>query len=157
MITLRPITEMDCRMVWYWANDPAVRAVSFSKGDIPYDSHIRWFRKKLSDPNCEFFIADDRNRKSIGLIRYDLSDDDATVSVIVDSRYKGQGYGAQIITCGSERIFTNRQVNKIHAYVLPQNKASVKAFKKANFRFREDTIVKGQPAKHFILTKKALK
>ena len=148
---------MDCRLVWHWANDPSVRAVSFSKDDIPYDTHIRWFKNKLNDPNCVFYIADDRNRESIGLIRYNLSEDDATVSVIVDSRYKGQGYGSHIITCGSERIFTNRRVNRIHAYVLPQNKASVRAFRKANFRFREDTIVKGQPAKHFILTRKVQK
>jgi RimJ/RimL family protein N-acetyltransferase len=142
-------------MVWCWANDPRVRAVSFSKDDIPYDTHIRWFEKKLNDPNCVFFIADKTNHKPVGLVRYDLAGDDATVSVIVDNNFRGEGYGSHIITRGSEKIFKTRQVGKIHAYVLPQNYASVKAFKIANFKFIEDTTVKGQPAKHFILSKEA--
>jgi RimJ/RimL family protein N-acetyltransferase len=142
-------------MVWCWTNDPQVRAVSFSKDDIPYETHIRWFEKKLNDPNCLFFIADKNNQEAIGLVRYDLVGDDATVSVIVDNNFKGQGYGSHIIARGSEKIFQSRQVGKIHAYVLPQNYTSVKTFKKANFKFMEDTTVKGQLAKHFILSKEA--
>jgi RimJ/RimL family protein N-acetyltransferase len=156
MITLRPVTDKDCKMVWFWANDPQVRAFSFSKDDISYDTHIRWFEMKLNDPNCAFFIADKTNHQSVGLVRYDLTGEDATISVIVSKNFKGQGYGSHIIKNGSERIFKTRQVAKIHAYMLPQNYASVKAFKKANFKFMENTIVKGQPAIHFVLTKEAL-
>ena len=155
MITLRPATNKDCKMVWHLANDPQVRAVSFSKNDIPFDTHIRWFEKKLNDPNCVFFIADKTRQQSVGLVRYDLAGGEATVSVIVDYNFKGRGYGSHIITLGSETIFRTRQVGKIHAYVLPQNYASVKAFKKANYKLMEDTTVKGQPAKHFILAKEA--
>jgi UDP-2,4-diacetamido-2,4,6-trideoxy-beta-L-altropyranose hydrolase len=155
MITLRPVTEKDCKMVWSWANDRGVRSVSFSKDDIPYDSHIKWFKKKLNDPNCVFFIAEEINQKPVGQVRYDLVGDEATISVIVDDNFKGRGYGLQIIARASERIFKIRHVRKIHAYVMPENHASIKVFKKANFQLIESTTVNGQPASHFILSKKA--
>jgi RimJ/RimL family protein N-acetyltransferase len=142
-------------MVWSWANDPAVRAVSFSKDDIPYDAHIRWFKTKLYDPNCVFFIAEEINQKPIGQVRYDLVGNEATISVIVDDNFKGQGYGPQIIARASGRIFNIGHVKKIHAYVMPENHASIKAFKKANFKLIGSTTVKGQPASHFILSKEA--
>ena len=155
MITLRPVTEKDCKMVWSWTNDPGVRAVSFSKGDISYDTHIRWFKTKLNEPNCVFFIAEEIDQEPVGLVRYDMVGGEATISVIVDDNFKGQGYGSQIIARASERIFKIRHVRTIHAYVMPENHASIKAFKKANFQLIESTTVKGQPASHFILSKGA--
>ena len=112
------------------------------------------FKEKLNDPNCIFYIAEDTNHQSVGLVRYDMAGNDATISVIVDHNFNGRGYGAHIIARGSEKIFKNGKVEKIHAYILPQNQASVKAFKKANFKWLEDTTVEGQPAKHLILVKK---
>ena len=155
MITLRPVTKKDCKMVWSWANDPGVRAVSFSKDDIPYDSHNTWFKTKLSDPNCVFFIAEEINQQPVGQVRYDLVDNEATISVIVDENFRDQGYGLQIIARASERMFKIRHVVTIHAYVMPENHASIKAFKKANFKLIESTTVKGQPASHYILSKEA--
>ena len=155
MITLRSVTEKDCKMVWSWATDPGVRAVSFSSDDIPYDTHIRWFKTKLNDPNCVFFIAEEINQEPVGQVRYDLVDNEATISVIVDDNFKGQGYGSQIIARASERIFKIQHVRTIHAYVMPENHASIKAFKKANFQLIESTTVNGQLASHFVLSKKA--
>jgi UDP-2,4-diacetamido-2,4,6-trideoxy-beta-L-altropyranose hydrolase len=39
MITLKRATQEDCRLIWKWANDPDVRAASFSSKPIPYDTH----------------------------------------------------------------------------------------------------------------------
>ena len=155
MITLRPATEKDCNMVWRWANDPGVRAVSFSKDDIPYDMHGKWFKKKLINPKCVFFIAETINQEPVGQVRYDLVGSEATISVIVDENYRGQGYGSQIIAHASGRIFDTGCVKAIHAYVELGNHSSVNAFKKAGFKSIEITTVKNQPANHLILSKEA--
>ena len=155
MITLRTVTEKDCRMVWCWANDPGVRAVSFSKDDIPYDTHVRWFKKKLNDPDCVFFIAEEINKKPVGQVRYDLAGNEATISIIVDENFKSQGYGSQIIAHASEKIFKTNRVKTIHAYVKLENHASVKTFKKAGFKLIGNTSVNNQPANHLVLSKEA--
>ena len=140
-------------MVWRWANDPEVRAVSFSKDDIPYDSHVKWFKKKLNNPKCVFFIAEKINQEPVGQVRYDLIGSEATISVIVDEIYRDQGYGSQIIAHASGRIFETGRVKAIHAYVKSGNHSSVKAFKKAGFKLTEMTTVKNQPANHLVLAK----
>jgi RimJ/RimL family protein N-acetyltransferase len=152
MITLRPVTEKDCNMVWCWANDPEVRAVSFSSDDIPYDAHVKWFNNKLNNPGCVFFIAEEINQKPVGQVRYDLLGNEATISVIVAENYRDQGYGSRIIVRASDWIFETSRVKKIHAYVKLGNHPSLKAFKKAGFKLTEITTVKNQLANHLLLS-----
>src|SRR5207253_11507460 len=58
-VNLRPVRPADCRLLWEWANEPAVRAVSFNPEPIPWDQHQQWFAAKLNDRACIFWIAED--------------------------------------------------------------------------------------------------
>jgi spore coat polysaccharide biosynthesis predicted glycosyltransferase SpsG len=48
-LSLRPANADDARLIWEWASDPTVRAVSFTSVPIPWETHVRWFDSKLSD------------------------------------------------------------------------------------------------------------
>jgi RimJ/RimL family protein N-acetyltransferase len=150
-IRLRPASESDCRMVWEWANDPAVRAVSFTSDPIPWASHMRWFGGRLQDPACHYRIIQDRQGGAIGQIRFDQSGPEATVSVGLDRGVRGGGLGAAGIVCGTEDLFGRSPVSLVHAYVKPDNLASVRAFEAAGFTCAGPTTVRGQSALHFTL------
>jgi RimJ/RimL family protein N-acetyltransferase len=154
MIKLRPVSNGDCRLIWQWANDPEVRAVSFSSDSIPFENHVKWFEAKLNDPNCCFYVAENRQHESVGQVRFDIKGKHAVISISLDRKFRSQGYGSKLIQLASQKILEVSNVAVIHAYVKKENLVSLKAFQKVGFNILEDTFVKAQPAHHLVRKKK---
>ncbi len=173
---LRPATADDCRRVWEWANDPVVRAVSFSSETIPWASHAAWFSQKLSDANCRLWIAEEpeqiprpatdalqpvlensegrqdaRPALAVGQVRFDLESHTATISVGLDVRRRGKNLGALLIWSACQKLFRESAVEAVHALIKPDNAASIRAFKKAGFEPAGEAAVKGCVALKFVL------
>jgi len=153
-IRLRQVCEKDARLVWEWANDPSVRTVSFSAEPIPWGQHLKWFQSKLKDPDYVFYIALDGEDIPIGQIRYDLKDGEAIVSISLDSSFRGQGYGREIIELSSQKLFKVLDAKCIHSYVKMSNEVSVKMFLEAGFKKMGMEMNHGEIAVHLILSRK---
>ena len=93
------------------------------------------------------------NETPVGQVRYDLKGHEAVVSVSVDQKLRGRGYGHSAIRLSSKELFRVSKVNTIYAYVKPENKNSVLAFLKAGFRDGGTTIIQGHRARVFTLAK----
>lgn len=154
MIKLRKVSEKDCRLIWKWANDPKVRAESFTSKAIPYSDHVIWFERKINDPDCHLYIAENSDGKSVGQVRFELDENSATISISLDHKFRSRGYGTKIIALASQKLFEISEVNIIHAYIKKGNVASELAFQKAGFIFLENAQINSQHAGHFILEKK---
>ena len=137
MIKLRQASRKDCEMIWQWANDPEVRAVSFAPEPIEYDNHVKWFEARLSDADCRMYIADDiaanRPPAPLGQIRFELKGREAVISISLDRKFRGQGHGGRIIALASRAFLASSDAQTIHAYIKKDNPASLAAFKKAGF------------------------
>lgn len=155
MLTLRRVREDDCRLLWEWANDPTVRAVSFSSEPIPWERQVEWFQSKLENPHCLFYIAVDGEGTPIGQARYDISDNEAVISISIAKDFRGRGYGSEIIRIASEQVFNVSSVDTIHAYINQANEASTRAFSKAGFRDAGRTTIHEHRAAHLILKREA--
>ena len=156
MIELRYVEEKDSRLIWHWANDPQVRAVSFSSEPIPWENHGQWFAARLADPQCIFLVATNENDTPVGQVRYDIEDDKARVSVSVDKQFRGQGLGTWLIKLSAQRIFNEREIDTILAYIKLDNAASVGAFQKAGFARAGIVRVNGHSAVEMRLKKAAM-
>ena len=156
MLRLRQVCEDDCRLLWEWANDPEVRAVSFSSEPIPWEQHVKWFKSKLKDPHCIFYIAINSDGVPVGQVRYEAEGNGAVVSVSIDRKFRGKGYGSMMIWVASQKLFGISDVTAIHAYVKQGNEASDRAFVKAGFRKVGTTVIRGHQAIHLVLQKDGL-
>jgi len=154
MLNLRRVSEKDSKLIWEWANDPDVRTVSFFTETFPYEEHVKWFKTKIEDQDCYFYIAENTHNAPVGQVRYDIEGQDATISVSLDRNYRGKGYGPDLIELSSKKIFNETDVKVIHAYIKKVNDASIKAFNTAGFTYIEDIIIRSQTANHLILKKK---
>ncbi|MGQ9862393.1 MAG: GNAT family N-acetyltransferase [Thiobacillaceae bacterium] len=151
-VTLRPACMDDCRLVWEWANDPEVRAASFSTDPIPWTDHVKWFENKLRDPNCFFFIALDENGSPVGQVRLDSDESgQAEINICLGKDKRGLGYGPIMVGMAVEEIFARTSVSSVHAFIKAQNQASIKVFEKAGFRRQGVDIVKGNQAVHYFI------
>jgi RimJ/RimL family protein N-acetyltransferase len=156
MLKLRQISAEDCRIVWEWSNDPEVRAVSFSSEAIPYEHHVAWFESKLNDPRCYFYIAENSNHEPVGQVRYEREGSEATISISLDRKFRGKGYGPTLLRLASQKFFEVSDVEVIHAYIKEGNEASIGAFKKAGFVSVGTTKKSEQQAHHLVLRKEEL-
>lgn len=155
-IRLRYVREEDKYLLWKWANDPEVRAVSFSTDIISWEQHVQWFASKQKDPNCVFYLALDEVETPLAQVRYDIDGVEATISISLDAKYRGQGYGSQVITLASQKLCQGLPVQLIHAYIKEENDASKYAFLKAKFLEDNTIFVHSQPARHFILNRERI-
>ncbi|MEM7065411.1 MAG: UDP-2,4-diacetamido-2,4,6-trideoxy-beta-L-altropyranose hydrolase [Cyanobacteria bacterium P01_B01_bin.77] len=144
-LRLRSVRKNDCKLIWQWANAPDVRARSFSSEPIPWDEHVQWFNAKQKALDCRFYLALDPHDSPLGVIRFDLHQDNATLSITIDSQFRAQGYGSQLINLATAKVFRTSSVAYIYAYIQPDNHASLRAFQKADFRELGTVTHKGCP------------
>lgn len=154
MMNLRKASAKNGELILKWANDPEVRAESFTSNAIPYNDHIKWFEHIISSPDCYLYIAENSNGQTVGQVRFELEGSNATISISVDRKFRKKGYGSMIIALASKKLFQVSNADVIHAYIKKGNATSVSAFKKAGFIFLEELLIEGQQAERFILEKK---
>ena len=155
MIELRHANNKDCRMIWQWANDPDVRAVSFAPEPIAYENHVQWFEARLADADCHMYIAEDiaagRHPVPVGQVRFERRGKEAVISVSLARKFRGRGHGARIIALAASTYLAATDAQVINAYIKTDNAASLAAFKKAGFSSGKNIPFANQPAHHLYL------
>ncbi len=147
----RPATLDDARLIFDWANDPQTRAASFSSSAITWENHLNWFSTKLGHPDHVFYILETPDDTPAALVRFDHAENSAEISVNVAPEFRGQGLGSAIIARGCRESFKSRSA-PVHAYIKPENVASVRAFAQADFETQPRATVNGCAAEHLILS-----
>ncbi|CAA9278586.1 MAG: hypothetical protein AVDCRST_MAG95-3153 [uncultured Adhaeribacter sp.] len=138
LLFLRKAQPSDLMLLFDWINEPAVRQFSLNPAPVPLAMHTSWYQHKLTDKNCFIFIAELRGVPA-GMIRFDLSNQEAIISYLLAEEYRGKGLGVLLLQKGlqSFRMATTR-FKTISALVQQHNIASVRAFEKAGFTAAPD-------------------
>tara|TARA_B100001996_G_C18650159_1_gene589074 strand:+ start:220 stop:840 length:621 start_codon:yes stop_codon:yes gene_type:complete len=133
-ISLRKAEPADSDLVLALRNEEESVLNSLSSKPVSQNEHDKWFDKRIKDKTCKFFIAEDRDKNSIGTIRFDISDDFkvAEVSIIVSSKYRGKGYGKSILKIAINSIAADYPI-VFMAKIKTTNLASIEIFKKCGF------------------------
>lgn len=133
-ITLRPATGQDTRPVWAWRNAPEIRATAIDTAEIPWESHSAWFARRIADPKCVMLIAEEGGN-GVGVVRFDLDAETATVSIFLAPGHAGRGMGRAVLQAGERRVETlHPEIRRFLADVRPENGASIALFKAADYR-----------------------
>ncbi len=155
-LQLRPVRSTDSRLLWEWANDPEVRAASFSSEPIPWETHSAWFAEKLDSSRTLMWIAQNGNGMPCGQIRFDNRPDrDWEVDVSVAKTMRGRGLASRLIALGVESLLREDRGARVHAFVKPENAASLRVFEKADFERLGTEEIRGDAAVHFVWQKPA--
>jgi UDP-2,4-diacetamido-2,4,6-trideoxy-beta-L-altropyranose hydrolase len=140
-ISLKPAMAADEALLLHWANDPQVRANSFSPEPIAPKDHRYWFQKGLTDPNRLLLIATTADGCPIGQIRFDLHPasaqadfSEAAVDLSLDRCARGHGLAAELVRLGLQAM-EQRWGPAVEAVadVLNSNIASNACFARAGF------------------------
>ena len=129
-LTLQAATEQDSHFIWRVNNAPLTRAQSINSEPIPRDSHEVWFASKLNDPSCRMWVALTHHER-VGVIRFQISEHEALVSVALDEAQQGRGLGRRLIAEATALVFAETSIAV--AMIRPDNVGSIKAFEAAGY------------------------
>jgi spore coat polysaccharide biosynthesis predicted glycosyltransferase SpsG/RimJ/RimL family protein N-acetyltransferase len=138
MVDLRPAAATDARLLWTWANDPAVRHASFSVDPIPWESHEQWLASKLADPRAYLYIGIASNGSPLGQVRFEMDGQEAEIHVSLAADWRGGGWGGALVAAGVRRLLRETDVAAVRARIKAANRASVSAFEAAGFSLADD-------------------
>lgn len=132
-VELRSAIEKDCESLFVWRNSEIIRQSSFNSDPIPWERHVEWFSNILSDPSKCLLIGEKANRP-IGVLRYDLENGKADVSIYMVPGVIGQGLGTSLLKAGNKWLKLNKsKIKTVESQVQSFNKASHNLFNKAGF------------------------
>ncbi|MFW6030247.1 MAG: GNAT family N-acetyltransferase [Halanaerobiales bacterium] len=133
-IHLRKVKADDIDLLFKWANEKKVRKNAFNQEKITYKEHQKWFNEKLKNENSHIYILI-KNRNPIGQIRIDIDKEIGEIDYSIIKNERGNGYGTLLLNLLIDEIEKNDlSINKVIGEVKKINKASEKAFLKANFK-----------------------
>jgi ribosomal protein S18 acetylase RimI-like enzyme len=89
----------------------------------------------------------------VGLVRFQLTDENALLSVNVAPKFRGQGWGRELITLSTHSLVRARSVRRVDAFVKPDNHRSVRLFEASGFRNAGKERVADQDA--FLFTRRS--
>lgn len=146
-MTVREVTDADCRLLWEWVNDPAVRTSAFRSAPVPWDEHVSWFAARRRDPRCHMYVLEDEHDAPVGQVRFDVGVDGvAEIDLSIAAAARGRGYATQGLRLACARVTARGDTTGIRALVKPGNVASLRAFERAGFVVAGAARVGGQEA-----------
>lgn len=133
----------DMKEVFELSNDNLVRSNSFNQKKIDWEDHKIWFKNKIKDKNCIFYLVKNTDNNLISQIRIDkINPNEGDISISIAPLFRGKGYGANILKLVSEKVTSEKNIKKINAYIKNENIASKKMFEKAGYILKENYFEK---------------
>jgi len=130
-VNIRAADVDDARLLWNWRNDPDVRAASLETEPINFDRHLDWYEAALADPSREILIAE-HNHRPIGMVRFDVDDDIATINILLDPMDRSRGLAKQVLAKAISR--SSISFRWLRATVKNDNASSLALFRGLGFR-----------------------
>jgi spore coat polysaccharide biosynthesis protein SpsF len=147
MLSFRFADVNDGVLYYNWANDPTSRENSYHKNEIKYSDHMNWFTNKLNSKLCFFYLFFNDENIPAGQVRIEKNADEnskeAIISVSVDFKFRGKGFGKEMIRTATDDFLNKFIEYKVIAYVFSKNMSSYKSFINAGFNLVEEKIISG--------------
>jgi RimJ/RimL family protein N-acetyltransferase len=138
-ISVRSATADDAHLYFDWANDPDVRANSYTSDPIVWENHLNWFERTSASSSHKLYIYSMANEEAAQL-RLSIEDYTATISYSVGATHRGKGLGKFMllhITLQASIDFPH--LRELTGWVKKSNTASLRAFEACGYRVSEVT------------------
>ena len=155
ILTINPDSELHVRdmsisdrnLVFKWANDPITRANSLSSKEIKIETHNKWFKSKLQDNKCRFYLIKSVNCIAVGMVRFEQLNDGNSYEVhySIAPIYRGLGMGSHVLRDAIDAIYLKIGEVVIVGRIKKINVASERIFKSIGFKIVSEEDYNSDP------------
>jgi len=139
-IKIRSAKENDSKDIFEWRNDELTRRMSHTSKIIGWKKHSRWYSQSLVSEKRILLICEDDSNKKIAIIRFDMHESNAVISINLNPTQRGKGL-AKLCLIRSIEFFSKEysEIKSLIAEIKEENIVSQKTFvdigfKKYNFK-----------------------
>ncbi len=129
-IKIRKAMNSDCQFFYDLRSDSLDKKFFFDKKKITFNKHKKWFKSSLNEKNKILLVAYFNKFSPIAIVRYDLNKSSGFVSIIVERKFRGKGYGTKILKSSEKFLKTG---TLIFSEVKKNNRKSIQVFKKNKY------------------------
>ncbi|MFV0665030.1 UDP-2,4-diacetamido-2,4,6-trideoxy-beta-L-altropyranose hydrolase [Denitromonas sp.] len=141
-IRIRPAAKADSAMLFEWRNSEVVRRVSRDKQPIALETHTAWFESTLARSDRKLTIGE-LDGVPVGVVRFDIKDDEAEVSIYLDPAETRAGVGGELLVAAEHWLVIQASgTRRFRAEVLDDNSKSRQMFLANGYRFERTTLTK---------------
>jgi len=141
-IAIRSALSTDSHSLFEWRNHSSIRSVSRNTEIINWNDHQEWITAVLNDPH-KFLLVGELENCPVGVVRFDVENDQAEVSIYLVPGTQFVGKGKQLLQSAETWLFQNHpEVSCINANVLRNNKQSENLFLKAGYQIESTRYMK---------------
>ncbi|MDA3874304.1 MAG: UDP-2,4-diacetamido-2,4,6-trideoxy-beta-L-altropyranose hydrolase [Kiritimatiellae bacterium] len=133
----------DSQAFYDLANDSVVRRWSLNPKPFSWQSHIRWFTKKLKDSTAVILcVCDQETNQFAGYVRFEKGQDqDWLISYALEGHYRGQGFGKMVLEKGMRYLEYHLNEKQLFTgYVHQENIPSKRIFESIGFKEQNNTL-----------------
>lgn len=142
-IKIEVACQDDSEHLFEWRNHPAIRAVSRNARVIDWEEHQKWFASVLASSDRVLLVGY-RDESAMGVVRFDIQDEKAEVSVYIVPGITEAGSGRDLLKAAEDWIVANRpEVCMIRAEVLESNERSQHLFSGSGYQVESTCYSKG--------------
>ncbi|MCX7144164.1 MAG: UDP-2,4-diacetamido-2,4,6-trideoxy-beta-L-altropyranose hydrolase [Proteobacteria bacterium] len=133
-IRLRCVEFSDEALLLKWANDPSTRMNAFSSSSISAETHQRWFRKRLRNPDeCVIYIAETNESLPMGQVRFEKQNSAWEIDYSVVPAFRGRGLGYRLLEAAISLLRRDHPGAMVLGKVKSSNFASRRIFEALGF------------------------
>lgn len=131
-LVLRNANYQDSDFFFELKNDTAALAFSVSKKKINKSDHQNWYKNQLKNNKNLLFVAENIIKEKVGYVRYDMKDDAYICSVNIKKKFRGMGFGKQLLLESEKYLPTS---SEIRAFISMANRSSIKLFESCGYSY----------------------
>lgn len=141
-IRMRRATQDDSHNIFTWRNTFEIRSVSRNQDLISWQDHQAWFAAVLSS-EARYLLIGELSGHSLGVVRFDVLNVVAEVSIYLTPEMQGQGWGGDLLRSAEAWLVHNvRSVRYLKAVVLGENERSMRLFTRTGYSFEQAQFIK---------------
>jgi RimJ/RimL family protein N-acetyltransferase len=141
-IQLREAVAADARPMFEWRNHDSVRLMSRRQEPVNWAQHEAWLTGVEGDANRVLLIGE-RHGQPLGVVRFDVHDGNAEVSIYRVPGASEPGLGARLLRAAERWLAVRRpDVARLTAEVLDGNERSHRLFRSAGYETRSSIYEK---------------
>ena len=137
-LNIRPADAGDVLDLWTWRNDLDARRMAFQTMPLPLASHMHWFEATMRSAHVKMYIGEQGDEK-IGMVRFDVSDASALVSVNISPAWRNRGIARQLLRKTIQHFERYHSGIALRAQIRSENRASQKVFAALGFVLENET------------------
>ena len=133
-VEVRLASERDSRTIYKWKNDDLTRKMFRTSERVGWDDHCEWFASTLSNLNRCLLICESEKREPIAVVRFDIENNCAELSINLSPLKRGKGYGSKCLSSAISYFEVNFPlVSELVAEIKTINLPSRKSFERVGF------------------------